>query len=44
MVNYDSDSSADDEVDYTETSVLLGYASNDITEDVNSYLGGVPVC
>ena len=38
--HYDSDSSSGD---YTETNVLLGYASKEAEEDTLSYLGGVPV-
>lgn len=44
MASYDSDSSLDDQTDYTETGVLLGYASKEATEDAVSHLGGVPVC
>lgn len=45
MGNYDSDSSDGGEQDYTETNVLLGYASKEASEsdDVNSYIGGRPV-
>ena len=43
MASYDSDSSLDDQTEYTETSVLLGYASKEATEDAISHLGGVPV-
>ncbi|KAI9777687.1 MAG: hypothetical protein M1839_008606 [Geoglossum umbratile] len=42
MAPYDSDSSIDDADDYTETNVLLGYASKEPTEDVVSQLGGYP--
>ncbi|PSK54033.1 hypothetical protein B9Z65_7839 [Elsinoe australis] len=42
MAPYDSDSS-DGEDDYTETSVLLGYAFNEATDDAISHLGGHPV-
>ncbi|OBT94744.1 hypothetical protein VE01_06213 [Pseudogymnoascus verrucosus] len=44
MGNYDSDSSDGGEQDYTETNVLLGYASKEASEsdDVNSYIGGRP--
>ncbi|KAF2096889.1 hypothetical protein NA57DRAFT_78479 [Rhizodiscina lignyota] len=42
MASYDSDSSLDDEGNYTETSVLLGYASQGSTEDTVSQLGGYP--
>lgn len=41
MVSYDSDSS--DNNDYTETTVLLGYASKEPTDDTVSQLGGLPV-
>ena len=45
MVNYDSDSSDGGDQDYTETNVLLGYASREASEsdDVNSFIGGRPV-
>ena len=43
MAPYDSDSSADGTEDYTETNVLLGYASKEPTEDAVSQLGGYPV-
>lgn len=39
---YDSDSSDGGE-EYTETNVLLGYASNEATGDTISHLGGTPV-
>jgi len=39
---YDSESSGDDEEDYTETNVLLGYASKDAGDDSISRLGGRP--
>ncbi|KAI9773348.1 MAG: hypothetical protein M1840_007563 [Geoglossum simile] len=42
MAPYDSDSSADGTDDYTETNVLLGYASKEPTEDAVSQLGGHP--
>ncbi|KFY23952.1 hypothetical protein V493_05537 [Pseudogymnoascus sp. VKM F-4281 (FW-2241)] len=44
MGNYDSDSSDGGDQDYTETNVLLGYASQEASEsdDVNSYIGGRP--
>ena len=46
MVNYDSDSSEGGDQDYTETNVLLGYASKEASEsdDMNSFIGGRPVC
>jgi pre-rRNA-processing protein TSR4 len=43
MASSDSDSSLGDQTEYTETSVLLGYASKEVTEDAISHLGGVPV-
>jgi pre-rRNA-processing protein TSR4 len=42
-INYDSDSSGADDGDYTETKVLLGYASKEAGNDTISYLGGRPV-
>jgi hypothetical protein len=42
MPPYDSDSSDDGE-EYTETNVLLGYATEDATGDAVSHLGGAPV-
>lgn len=42
MASYDSDSSGDDD-NYTETNVLLGYASKEPTDDEFSQLGGYPV-
>lgn len=42
MDPYDSDSSVDE--DFTDTGVLLGYAAEDVIEDVISHLGGLPVC
>lgn len=41
MAPHDSDSSGDEQEDYTETNVLLGYASKE-PEDI-SHLGGRPV-
>jgi hypothetical protein len=43
MTSYDSDSSLDDQIDYAETSVLLGYASKETSDDAISHLGGTPV-
>lgn len=43
MAPYDSDDSLDDDQDYTETNVLLGYASKDADDDTISRLGGRPV-
>ncbi|CEJ56029.1 Putative PDCD2_C domain protein [Penicillium brasilianum] len=40
MDPYDSDSSVDE--DFTETSVLLGYADEEVIEDTISHLGGWP--
>ncbi|PNS21384.1 hypothetical protein CAC42_1163 [Sphaceloma murrayae] len=42
MAPYDSDSS-DGEDDFTETGVLLGYASQEATDDAISHLGGHPM-
>ncbi|PVH89006.1 hypothetical protein DL98DRAFT_446102 [Cadophora sp. DSE1049] len=42
MAPYDSDSSGGEEDDYTETNVLLGYASKEASDDTISYLGGRP--
>lgn len=45
MDPYDSDSSGfEDEGDYTETGVVLGYASEEIIEDSVTHIGGWPVC
>ncbi|OCL01227.1 hypothetical protein AOQ84DRAFT_393816 [Glonium stellatum] len=41
MADYDSDSSGGEE-DYTETNVLLGFASKEPTGDSISHLGGYP--
>jgi hypothetical protein len=43
MAPYDSDSSAGEEEDFTETNVLLGYASKDADDDTISRVGGRPV-
>jgi len=43
MSGYESDSSGAED-DYTETNILLGYASKEPTEDSISQLGGHPVC
>ncbi|KAL1967593.1 hypothetical protein VTN77DRAFT_3108 [Rasamsonia byssochlamydoides] len=42
MDPYDSDSSLEDAGDYTETGVLLGYATTEPTDDTISHLGGWP--
>ncbi|KAL4931247.1 small subunit rRNA maturation protein TSR4 [Aspergillus undulatus] len=43
MDPYDSDSSGyEDEGDYTETGVVLGYASEEIIEDTITHIGGWP--
>ncbi|KAL7619435.1 hypothetical protein AAE478_009974 [Parahypoxylon ruwenzoriense] len=42
MAPYDSDSSAGEEDDYTETNVLLGYTSRDPNDENVSRLGGRP--
>ncbi len=44
MASYDSDSSAGEDQDFTETDVLLGYASKDAEGESISRLGGRPVC
>ena len=44
MATYDSDSSGGEENDFTETNVLLGYASKDPEDDTISQIGGRPVC
>ena len=43
MDSYNSDESLEDQTDYQETGVLLGYASREATEDAVSHLGGFPV-
>lgn len=43
MAPYDSESSAGEDNDYTETNVLLGYASKEASDDTVSHLGGRPV-
>jgi len=43
MAPYDSDSSGGDDDEYTETNVLLGYASKEASDDTISHLGGKPV-
>lgn len=43
MAEYDSDSSLEDNSEYTETGVLLGYATKESTDDTISHLGGHPV-
>jgi pre-rRNA-processing protein TSR4 len=43
MAPYDSDSSGGEDDDYTETTVLLGYAAKEPSEDTISHLGGYPV-
>ncbi|RFU32495.1 hypothetical protein B7463_g3810, partial [Scytalidium lignicola] len=42
MAPYDSDSSEGEDGDYTETNVLLGYASKEPSEDTISHIGGRP--
>ena len=44
MAPYDSDSSGMEDNDYTETNVLLGYASKEASDDTISHIGGGPVC
>ncbi len=43
MAPYDSDSSVGEDDEYTETNVLLGYASKEPSDDTVSRLGGRPV-
>lgn len=43
MATYDSDSSDGEDGEYTKTTTLLGYASEDPTDDPISQLGGYPV-
>jgi pre-rRNA-processing protein TSR4 len=43
MAAYDSDSSGGEDNDYTETNVLLGYASKEPQDDTITHLGGQPV-
>ncbi|TQS39255.1 hypothetical protein Golomagni_00224 [Golovinomyces magnicellulatus] len=42
MARYESDSSDFDDEEYTETNVLLGYASRETCEDIVNHLGGRP--
>ncbi|GAB7351335.1 hypothetical protein MBLNU459_g2025t1 [Dothideomycetes sp. NU459] len=42
MASYDSDSSGAEDEGYTETNVLLGYASKEAADDTTSQLGGYP--
>jgi hypothetical protein len=44
MAPYDSDSSGGEDNEFTETNVLLGYASGDANGEEISRLGGRPVC
>ncbi|KAG9621005.1 hypothetical protein KCU69_g22619, partial [Aureobasidium melanogenum] len=41
MATYDSDSDFEDD-NFTETNVLLGYATKDVVDDTTSQLGGHP--
>ena len=43
MTVYDSDSSLDEEAEFTETNVTLGFASKEPAGNINSHLGGFPV-
>lgn len=44
MASYDSDSDiSEGDASYTETNVMLGYASKEPTDDTTSHLGGHPV-
>ncbi|KAL8999620.1 MAG: hypothetical protein Q9169_001580 [Polycauliona sp. 2 TL-2023] len=42
MTSYDSDSSGDGDEQYATTNVMLGYASEEATDDIFSHLGGIP--
>ncbi|TVY55890.1 putative 20S rRNA accumulation protein 4 [Lachnellula cervina] len=42
MAPYESDSSGGEDNDYTETNVLLGYASKEPSDDTISHIGGRP--
>lgn len=42
MALYDNESSGEEDNDYIETNVLLGYASKDPSDDIISHLGGRP--
>ncbi|RJE23464.1 PDCD2_C domain protein [Aspergillus sclerotialis] len=42
MDPYDSDSSGLEDEDFTDTGVLLGYASEEVIDDTISHLGGLP--
>ena len=44
MAPFDDVSSGDEGDDFTETNVLLGYASGDANGEEISRLGGLPVC
>lgn len=43
MEHNTSDTSDDDDVSFTTTNVMLGYASKEPTDDSFSQLGGYPV-
>ena len=43
MAHNASDTSDDDDVSFTTTNVMLGYASKEPTDDNFSQLGGYPV-
>ncbi|KAI4234623.1 MAG: hypothetical protein L6R40_006707 [Gallowayella cf. fulva] len=42
MLSHQSDSSGDEDEPYSTTSVMLGYASTNPTDDTFSHLGGIP--
>lgn len=44
MASYDSDDSIEENEEFTETDVLLGYASKESKGETTSRLGGKPVC
>ena len=43
MAPYDGDSSSDEDLELTETDVLLGYADKESNGEAVSRLGGLPV-
>lgn len=44
MAPYDDSSDEGEDLEFTETNVLLGYADADANGEKISRLGGVPVC
>lgn len=43
MALHASDSSGEEDEQYATTNVMLGFASEEPTEDIFSHLGGIPV-